>query len=92
MIKTFKVTVEGEQTSFYIEVKYREKIVNLLANFDVLSPVNLGFPLPKPDQKVERFYSKEEGGCIRCGKKRRTNGKSKQYCDNCRKKNKEKRN
>lgn len=91
MIKTFKVEVEGEGSSFYIEPRYKEKIVKMLCNFDVLSHVNRSFKSPKPEKKIE-ILTKEQGGCIVCGKPRRKNSKSKQYCDSCRKKLKEKTN
>jgi len=91
MIKTFKVKVEGEKTSFYIEPRYKEKIVKMLCNFDILSPVSRSFKSPKPEKKVEKL-TKEQGGCIKCGKPRRKNGKSKQYCDSCRRQLKDKTN
>jgi hypothetical protein len=50
MIKTFKVTVEGERTSFYIEPKYKEKIVEALVNFDVVTSVNQKTKMPKSDK------------------------------------------
>ena len=92
MIKTFKVTVSGEDFSFYIEPKYREDIVATLKNFDVLTSVNKRMKMPKPDEPVDRFLTKEQGGCIKCGKPRAINSKSKQYCNRCRRKLKEERN
>lgn len=91
MIKTFKVTVEGEKTSFYIEPKYYSKIITVLDNFDCLSQVNAMMLLPKPEVIKEVILSHEQGGCIKCGKYRGKRRQNKKLCLLCQRERKAKR-
>lgn len=101
MIQTFQVTVTGEKVSFYVELKYRRFLIDFLDNLDCIT-------MPVNDKKVKSDFSisqllknrdivpsripKELGGCIRCGKRRRKNGKNKLWCTACKRDNREKRN
>lgn len=39
MIKTFKVTISGERTSFYIEPRYKKTIEKIVILYDVSIPL-----------------------------------------------------
>ncbi len=100
MIQTFKVTVVGEEVAFYVETKYRQFLIDFLDNLDCITmPVNE--TKIKTHIRVSQFLKskeitpkripKELGGCIRCGKPRRKNGRNKLYCTACKRENREKR-
>lgn len=89
MIKTIKVTVAGEETSFYIEPKHKELLIETLEKLDIIStPATLSLPqIPlRPKLEVPKWLSRNEGGCVKCGMLKGKRRMKKMYCLQCQKK------
>ncbi len=94
MIKTIKVTVAGEQTSFYIEPKHLGVLLKVLDQLDVIyTPASLKLPLipVKPEPNKLKWLTREEGGCVKCGRFRGKRRAKKMFCLACQRERRAKR-